>query len=69
MLVLSRKKGEQIVVTIGDRTALIRIVDVRGDKVRVGITAPQDVAVHREEIWKRLLAWHNDAGHVPQQHR
>lgn len=65
MLVLSRKKGEQIVVAIGNRTALIRIVDVRGDKVRVGITAPQDVAVHREEIWNRLLAWQNGTTPLP----
>ena len=53
MLVLSRRKAEQIVVAIGDRTAFIRIVDVQGAKVRVGVTAPDDVVVHREEIWNR----------------
>ena len=47
MLVLSRKRDERIV--IGDNI-VITIVDVRGDKVRVGIEAPADVPVHRQEI-------------------
>ncbi len=48
MLVLSRQKGEKII--IGD-DIVIAIVDVRGDKVRVGIEAPKTVSVHREEIY------------------
>lgn len=48
MLVLSRTKDQSII--IGDNIK-ITIVDVRGDKVRLGITAPKDVPVHREEIW------------------
>lgn len=48
MLVLSRTKDQSII--IGDNIK-ITIVDVRGDKVRLGITAPKDVSVHREEIW------------------
>ena len=48
MLVLSRKKDEMIM--IGDDIE-ITIVDVRGDKVRIGITAPNEVPVHRREIW------------------
>ncbi len=43
------------VVAMGDRTAIIRIVDVQGSKVRVGVTAPEDVIVHREEVWNRQL--------------
>ena len=46
MLVLSRKKNESIV--IGDVT--IVVVDIRGDRVRLGIDAPRDVAVHRREV-------------------
>jgi carbon storage regulator len=47
MLVLSRKRDERIV--IGDNI-VITIVDVRGDKVRVGIEAPAHVPVHRQEV-------------------
>jgi len=48
MLVLSRQRDESIM--IGDHIK-ITIVDIRGDKVRLGIQAPGDVAVHREEIY------------------
>jgi len=51
MLVLSRKKNEQIV--IGD-DVVITIVDVRGDKVRIGIEAPAHVPVHRHEVFLAL---------------
>ena len=48
MLVLSRKLDETIM--IGDDIE-ITVVDIRGEKVRLGITAPADVAVHRKEIY------------------
>lgn len=48
MLVLSRQKDESIMV--GDDVE-ITIVDVRGDKVRLGITAPREIPVHRKEVW------------------
>ena len=51
MLVLSRQRDQTIV--IGDNIR-ITIVDVRGDKVRLGIDAPRDVAVHREEIYDAI---------------
>ncbi|MEX2176311.1 MAG: carbon storage regulator CsrA [Pirellulaceae bacterium] len=51
MLVLSRKRDERIV--IGDNI-VITVVDVRGDKVRLGIEAPVDIPVHREEILNAL---------------
>jgi carbon storage regulator len=51
MLVLSRKRDERIV--IGDNI-VITVVDVRGDKVRLGIEAPIDVPVHRQEVLDAL---------------
>ena len=51
MLVLSRQKNESIM--IGDDVE-ITIVDVRGDKVRLGITAPKSVSVHRREIFDAI---------------
>lgn len=47
MLVLTRRKNESIVI---DEQIRITIVEVRGDKVRVGIEAPKEVPVHREEV-------------------
>lgn len=47
MLVLSRKRDERIV--IGDNI-VITVVEVRGDKVRLGIEAPTEVPVHRQEV-------------------
>ena len=51
MLVLSRQKDESIM--IGDEVE-ITIVDVRGDKVRLGITAPKHIPVHRREIYDAI---------------
>ncbi|MDD5458931.1 MAG: carbon storage regulator CsrA [Phycisphaerae bacterium] len=51
MLVLSRRKDESIMV--GDDVEII-IVDVRGRKVRLGITAPKHIAVHRKEIYEAI---------------
>lgn len=51
MLVLSRQKDESIM--IGDDVE-ITIVDVRGDKVRLGITAPRSISVHRKEVYEAI---------------
>jgi len=51
MLVLSRQKDESII--IGDDIT-ITIVDVRGDKVRLGINAPRSISVHRQEIYEAI---------------
>ena len=53
MLVLSRQKDESIM--IGDDVE-ITIVDVRGDKVRLGITAPKSISVHRKEVYLAIQA-------------
>lgn len=51
MLVLSRQRDESII--IGDNIK-VTIVDIRGDKVRLGIEAPSDVAVHRQEVYEAI---------------
>ena len=58
MLVLSRKAGEQIVIS---DTITITIVEIRGDKVRIGIDAPPDVIVHRQEVWDAIKAEGSDS--------
>ena len=51
MLVLSRRIDESII--IGDNIK-ITIVDVRGDKVRLGIVAPREISVHRQEVYDAI---------------
>ena len=51
MLVLSRKKNESIIIR---DDIVITVVDVRGDKVRLGIEAPKDVPVHRREVYDAI---------------
>lgn len=51
MLVLTRKLNESIMV--GDNVK-ITIVDVKGDQVKLGITAPREVVVHREEVYREI---------------
>jgi len=51
MLVLSRLKGEKIM--IGD-DVILQVVEIRGDKVRIGIEAPKEVPVHRQEVFDAI---------------
>jgi carbon storage regulator len=51
MLVLSRQRDESIV--IGDKV-VVTIVDIRGDKVRLGIEAPGEIPVHRQEVYEAI---------------
>ena len=51
MLVLSRKKNESIIIR---DDIVVMVVDVRGDKVRLGIEAPKDVPVHRSEVYEKI---------------
>lgn len=50
MLVVTRKRGEEIVVEGG---IVFTVLEVQGDRVRVGVTAPKNLAVDRREIWER----------------
>lgn len=50
MLVLARQRDESITIGDGDDEVEIKIVDIRGDKVRLGITARRDIPVHRKEV-------------------
>ena len=50
-MVLSRQKDESIM--IGDNVE-ITVVDVRGDKVRLGINAPREISVHRKEVYEAI---------------
>jgi len=51
MLVLSRKKDE--VIVIGDGIE-VTVVDIRGDQVKIGVTAPRSVSIHRKEIYEAI---------------
>jgi len=61
MLVLSRHRDESIM--IGD-DVVITIVDIRGDKVRLGIEAPTDIPVHRQEVYEAIKRENERAARV-----
>jgi len=62
MLVLSRQRDETIM--IGDEIE-ITIVDIRGDKVRLGINAPRTVQVHRKEVYEAIQRENTEATQIP----
>ena len=51
MLALTRKTNEEIVI---DGNIVVTVISINGDRVRLGITAPHDVPVHRKEIYEKL---------------
>lgn len=51
MLILTRKTGEKVM--IGDNVELT-VLGIKGNQVRVGVDAPKDIAVHREEVYLRI---------------
>lgn len=57
MLILTRRLGETLCI---DDEVTITVLGVKGNQVRMGINAPQDVAVHREEIYERIQKTHSD---------
>lgn len=62
MLVLSRQRDESIM--IGDNI-VITVVDIRGDKVRLGIEAPTEVPVHRQEVYEAIQRENLRASQLP----
>jgi carbon storage regulator len=58
VLVLSRKKNEAI--RINDNVT-VTVIEIRGDNVRIGIEAPDDVVVHRQEVWDAIKAEGSDS--------
>lgn len=51
MLVLTRRKGETLVI---DDVIRVTVLNVAGNQVRIGVEAPKDIEVHREEIWEKI---------------
>lgn len=58
MLVLTRKPGEELI--IGDDVR-VRIIEVLGQRVRIGITAPRDVSIHRAEVYRSIIEFDRSA--------
>ena len=54
MLVLSRKRNEKIVIGEGDNQVTLVVVEIRGDKVRLGFDAPEEIPVHRQEVYDSI---------------
>ena len=55
MLILTRRVGESVMI---GSEIMVAILDVKGSQVRIGVNAPREVAVHREEVFKRIANEH-----------
>jgi len=62
MLVLSRKKNESIII---NDNITVTVIEIRGDKVRLGIEAPKDVTVHRREVYEAIQNQNQSRTHEP----
>jgi len=59
MLVLSRKTGERVVI---GKDIRVTVLEVRGDRVKLGFECPTEVPVHRKEIWERIARTSSPVG-------
>jgi carbon storage regulator len=62
MLVLSRKKGQSIM--IGNNIE-ISIIDIQGEQIRLGINAPRDIPIHRKEVFEEIIQENRQAASTP----
>jgi carbon storage regulator len=65
MLVLTRKVGESI--TIGDEIK-VYVMEIKGRQVRLGVQAPKDTVVHREEVYQKILEENRLAAQIDREH-
>ena len=63
MLILSRHKNKRIMIGEGDERITITVIDIREDKVRLGIEAPRSVPVHREEVYELIRGERGSENH------
>ena len=61
MLALTRKKGESLVI---NNNIEITVLDVRGDQIKIGISAPKDVPVYRKEVYLQIQKENEEALHT-----
>ncbi len=66
MLVLSRREGESIVI---GNDIVVTVLEVRGGQVRIGVSAPRSLQVHREEIFQEVSAANREAAASPNEQR
>ena len=66
MLVLSRQRDESIIIADNIK---ITIVDIRGDKVRLGVEAPKEIPVHRREVYDAIRRVEKPESTPPREHR
>ena len=64
MLVLSRQKDETII--IGDDIE-VTVIDIRGEKVRLGVSAPKEISVHRKEVYDAIRRENREAAQIQPQ--
>jgi carbon storage regulator len=55
VLVLSRKKNEEIVIGEGENRVVVTVVEIRGDKVRLGLSGNKDIPIHRAEVYREIM--------------
>lgn len=56
MLILTRRVGETLIIGEGENAILVTVLGVKGNQVRIGTAAPNNVSVHRKEIYERIQA-------------